>query len=239
MPQPLVSGAFVPAAPFQNADYNTLIPRAIEYAELKMYRDTDLNLLYTRKTDSLTNFTIGQRTVAVPGSIIIPEQVAAITPAGSTIANGTRVQFHPVSLDFINQAWPQAGVTYTPSVDGPGPWWCLLDPSTIVVAPTPPAAYVMEVTGVYRPAALAQTANATTYLTLNLPDLFTAASMIFWTGAMKDYGAQSDDPRMAISWTTVYDDLKKGAAVESARQRSQGPGWAAYTPTTVAIPSRS
>ena len=239
MPQPLASGAFNASAPFLNTDYNTLIPRCIEYVENKMYRDPDLNFIYTRKVDNTASFSTGSRSLSVPGGIIVVEEVAAFFPVGTTASNGTRVQFLPSSLDYINQAWPNASVTYPPQVAGPGPWFAMQDNTTIVVAPTPNAAYNVEVVGVYRPAELQQTASSTNYLTLNLPEMYVAASMIYWTGVMKDYGAQTDDPRMALSWTAQYEELKKGAAVESARQRAQGPGWTAFNPTTVATPPRN
>lgn len=239
LPQALASGVFNATAPFLDANYNVIIPRAIEYAELMMYRDPDLNFITTRKVDASGNFTSGSRSFITTGNIIIVEQLAAITPVGAGPAGGTRVQFQRTSVDFINQAWPTEATVAAPSVAGPGPWFAMLTDTAAIVAPTPDQNYTAEVTGVFRPTPLAQNAAATSYLTLNLPDLFIAASMIYWAGVMKDYGAQTDDPKLAQSWSNQYEVLKKGAAVESARQRAQSAGWSPYTPTPVATPPRS
>lgn len=244
LPQPLASGAFNQSQPFLDSNYNTVIPRAIEYAENLIYRDPDMIWLQTRKTDHTGTTTTGTRSFTIPGDqasggIEIVESLALITPSGQSPETGTRVGCLPVSIDFINFAWPQASVTQAPSPAGPGPYFAMLDNQTAVIAPTPDAAYTVEVTGIYRPASLQMVATSETYLTDNFPDLFTAASMIYWTGVMKDWGAQSDDPRMAMSWTTQYETIKKGVTVQTARQAAQGPGWTPFQPTTIATPPRN
>lgn len=239
LPQPLLS-PFTAAGPFVDSNYNTILPRCIEYAELMIYRDPDLNLLHDRETLATSVTTSGTRTFTLPTAIIIAEQVMALTPAGATSANGTRITYLPASVDYINLIWPNASATATPGTAGyPQPVFAMLDDTTCVLAPTPDATYTMEVTGIFRPATLAQSNAATTYLTTAYPDLFLAASMIYMTGVMKDYGAQSDDPQMATSWTAQYNQIKRNGATEEARKRQAGVGWTAYPPTPIATPPRS
>lgn len=238
MPQPLAA-SYTDAAPFQLADFNALIPRAIEFTENLMYRDPDLDFPNTTDVDNSASFTAGNRLLTIPGNIIIVEQLAAWTPVGSTSANGTRVQYWPASLDVINQAWPQQSQTAAPNPNGPGPYFYMISDTQVAVAPTPDQNYAAEFTGVIRPAPLAQSATATDYLTNKYPDLYLAASMIFWAGVMKDYGQASDDPRLAVSWESVYRNQKSGAVAETARQMAMAAGWTSQTNAPLATPSRS
>ena len=89
---------------------------------------------------------------------------------------------------------------------------------SIVMAPSPGAAFAVEVIGNIRPTPLSAT-NTTTFLASYLPDLFFAASMIFVSGWQKNFGAQADDPRMAMSWETQYQGLLSSAKIEELRKK--------------------
>jgi hypothetical protein len=75
-------------------------------------------------------------------------------------------------------------------------------------------------------------------LTQYFGDLFIAATMIFWAGYQKTFGAMSGDPQQAMTWEENYQNIKKGAAIEEARKKFQGPGWTGYAPTPTATPPR-
>jgi hypothetical protein len=47
--------------------------------------------------------------------------------------------------------------------------------------------------------------------------------MISVSGFQRDDGAQADDPKLAISWESVYQELKGSAMEEEQRRRGQGP----------------
>ena len=72
--------------------------------------------------------------------------------------------------------------------------------------------------------------NTTTILTTYVPDLFMAASMVFASGYMRNFGSQADDPRMSQSWENQYQLLKASAQTELARQRFESWGWSSGSP---------
>lgn len=199
-------------------DFNTLLPRAIEYAENRIYRK--LIFLAERKTNSTLTFTAGSRTLNIatlsPQALVV-EGVAAILPAGDVPAAGTRAQYFVSSLDTIDSVWPQESVTAAPTaVDFPS--WAMKDNVTIVVQPTPDQNYTVELTAIFPPTSLSSS-NTSTYLTLVYPELFIAAGMVYWTGYQRDYGASSDDPQFAVSWESQYLKLEAEAEAEERRRR--------------------
>jgi hypothetical protein len=229
------------AAPSSIPDFNTILPRSIEFAELMMYRDPDLDFLAARTTDSTTVCTPSSRLLSLPAQIVVPISLNIVTPAGAGPDQGTRNNVEIVQKAFIDTFFATASSISTPSI----PQYCALVAEnnsslikTAVLGPAPDSAYTCEWFGIFRPAPLSAT-NTTTFLTLYLPDLFLSAAMIFWSGFQRNFGAQSDDPKMALSWRALYEDQKKGAAVEEARKKSQGPGWTAFAPTPVATPPRA
>lgn len=227
------------------ARYNNDIPYVINYAELLMYQDPELDFLATRTTDSSQVTVSGSRYVTIPPSFVVVERVTLVTPAGKAPddAGATRVPLIRATPAVINMMWPAASVTAAPKFGLTH--WSIFDQqetspaSQIRIGPTPDGAYTVEYAGTFRPAPLAQTAAATTFLTTNLFALFTAASMVAWAGLMKNYvaaGVQGavDDPGMAVTWMSVYNGLKKGAAVEEARKKSLSAGTSVYSPAPLA-----
>jgi hypothetical protein len=55
----------------------------------------------------------------------------------------------------------------------------------------------------------------------------------------RNYGAQTDDPRMAVSHETQYSSLRDSALAQEQRMRGQGTGWSANLPTPLAQPQRT
>jgi hypothetical protein len=92
------------------------------------------------------------------------------------------------------------------------------DQWTIILGPAPSAPYNIEILGTIRPVPLSPT-NSQTFLTQYLPDLFTAASMVFMSGYQRDFGSQSDNPQQAQSWENQYQLLFKSANAEEMRKR--------------------
>lgn len=216
------------ATPFSDASYNTWLPRAIEAGEQRIYRELDL--LFTRATDASGSLTSNQRQFTLPvtqGAFVVVEEVAVFSPAG------TRILLLPVSKPYIDACWPTNTPAFTPSVPSV---WCPYNQTTIFVGPAPDTTYGMEITGTVRPAALSNT-NTSTVLTVNLPDLFLAATMVSWCGFQRDYGAQSDDPRSALSWEAAYQAALKSAGLEEVRKKFQTQGWSSKLPSPVATPA--
>lgn len=210
---------------------SALLEAMISYAELRIYRELDF--LYTVMEADTTDLTPGTRTKAVPSSIIIVNSMAAITPASTASAAGTRVPLQRVSMEFLNQVWPSTATQGVPA------YYAMQDNDTIVLAPTPDAAYRLCVQGVFRPTPLSSV-TTTTFLTDNVPDLFIAASAIFgFGGLMQNFGAQSDNPQAAQSWEQQYQNLRAGVDMENLRSKAWATSWQPWSPSPQAKESRT
>ncbi len=205
-------------------NFSTFLPGCIDYAEQRIYRELDL--LATRVT-STGSFAANTRTFAYPvtnGSYVVVEEINAITPVGATVSSGTRNPLQPVSQQFLDFVYPS-------NVSGTGvPLYFFPYTSTAcMIGPVPDQAYDVEVVGTIRPTPLSST-NTTTFLTNYLPDLFIAASMVFGSGYMRNFGSQSDNPAQAQSWENQYQILKGSAATEEARKKYQSLAWQSELP---------
>ena len=226
-----------------DANFQAIIPRAIEYAELRIYRDFDFLCTLASQVATLTG---SSRNVALPSNVIVCQSANVITPVSATIPdNGTRNPLRRVGLDYVNAVWPSSTPPTTPSI--PAVYAEIGTPTigsvitagslNIVVGPAPDAAYTLEVIGTVRPSALSPS-NPTTFISVNMPDLLVAASMIFISGYQRDFGAQTSDPQAAMSWSMQYDALKAGVLLEELRKKAASVEWSPYFPTPGANQAR-
>jgi hypothetical protein len=215
-----------------DVDFVAIFPSLIDYAEQRPYRELDLLNTVTRQTGLLTS---GSRDFTLPttsGRFVVTNGINVITPYTQTNPNsGTRNQLSPVSRDWMDFNWPSTTGTGTPTD------YAMITDQTVILGPVPDQAYTVEVIGTIRPTPLSAS-NTTTYLTLYLPDVFFAAGMIFGTGWQKNFGAQSDDPKMATSWEGQYQTLIASANVEEQRKRYASGAWGSLSPTPIATPGR-
>lgn len=214
-------------------NFQAILPSAIDYAEQRLYSELDLLSTVTRDNAPLV---AGNRNLTLPtnnGRFVVTNGLNLITPAGTTNPDaGTRVQLIPVSRDYLDS------VGGSPAFTGPPTSFAMITDQTIIVGPQwPDGAYTVEVVGTIRPTPLSAS-NATTYLTLYVPQLWFAATMVFMTGYQQNWGAQSDNPQMAVSWEAQYQTLFKAVDVEESRKRYASGGWGSLSPTPVATPSR-
>ncbi len=173
------------------------------------------------------------------GTFQIISGINIITPASTTADMGTRNPCTPVSRDVLDLIWPNSTGATVPNM------FCYLSQSLvpsqttgILFGPWPDASYTVEVIGKIIPTPLSAT-NTITFLTLYLPDLFLAASMIFFTGGfMKNFGSQSDDPRQSQSWETQYQLLKSSAENWECRKKFSGASWTSKQLEPMAAPQR-
>lgn len=210
-------------------NFLNILPDIIDYAEQRLYRELDI--LNTVVTDSSAALTSGNRNFTLPqsnGRFVVTNGFNVYTPAGST---NSRVQLIPVSRDVLDAIYPSADGADVPSMIA------MITDQTVIVGPWPDANYTVEVIGTIRPTPLSAT-NTTTYLTLYLPDLMVAASMIFASGYQQNFGAQSDNPQMASSWEGQYEKLIPSAGVEEQRKRYASGAWGSLSPTPIATPTR-
>lgn len=216
-----------------DSNFQSILPSCIDYAEQRLYRELDLLNTVTRDSAALTannrNFTLPSNN----GQFVVTNGFNLITPAGTTNPDsGTRTQLTPVSRDFLDAVGGSPSYTGTPAN------YAMITDQNLVVGPAwPDQNYTVEVIGTIRPNPLSES-NPQTYLTLYLPDLWFAATMIFMTGFQQNFGAQSDNPQMAVSWAQIYDKLFASANVEEQRKRYSSGAWGSLSPTPIATPSR-
>lgn len=204
--------------------FASIIPGMIDYAEQRIYRELDL--LSTVVRDSSSALVAYNHNFALPtsiGTFITVQALNVITPVSTAPDSGTRNQLTPVSRDYLDAVWNSLSGATVPA------FFSVLDGSNVIVGPWPDAAYTVEVVGTIRPTPLSQS-NPTTFLTNVLPDLFVAATMVFVSGYMRNFGSQSDDPRMSASWEDQFTKLLSSAAREEIRKKfASPPGWTSYS----------
>lgn len=206
-------------------EFFNFLPNCIEYAENRIYRELDL--LNTTVVNSTNSLTAGSRNFTLPsnganGVFYTVTGVNVITPVGATPDTGTRNQLAAVSVDYLNAVWNSGATLAIPQQ------FAMVTQFNMVVGPWPDQNYTLEIVGTIQPAALSPT-NTTTFLTTYLADLFVAASMIFASGYMRDFGAQSDTPQQAQSWESQYEALLKSALLLELRKKWAGPAWSPFS----------
>lgn len=219
--------------PTTDADFVGILPSIIDYAEQRIYRELDL--LSTVVRDQSSTLTTNSRNFTLPsgqGRFVTTQGVNVFTPVGTTT---TRNQLTPQTRDYIDAAWPSETAASASTVPSS---FAMITDQTIIVGSPPGAGFTVEIIGTIRPAPLS-VSNPNTFLTDYLPDLFMAASIVFGSGYQKNFGAQADDPKMAVSWETQYQSLKASAMVEELRKKWQSVAWSSQSPSPVATPTRS
>lgn len=214
--------ALLAAESESNADFLSNLPSAIAYAEFRIYSELDL---INTKSQAEVDLTASNREKSISATnVIIVESAYVVTPAATAGDSGKRNPLQRASKEFIDFFWPTMSNTGLPT------HYTMKDNATVIVAATPDAAYKLGVYGPTRPTPLSAS-NTTTFLTTNLESLFLAASMVFMAGYQKNFGAQADDPKMAMSWEQQYQTLKSAANLEELRRKAQSFAWQAYAPT--------
>ena len=209
-----------------------ILDQAISYTELRIQRDLDL--VATIAMTQGSNMTAGSNTFLLPANIYILQQLMIDT--GTEIVGLT-----PQSKEYMNAMYTSKTAQGTPvdfavleitNYDGTN-----TGQLQVFVGPTPSSAFPTYVTGTYRLTPISQN-NSSNYLTNQMPDLYLAASMIFMSGWIRNFGSQADQPQMAQSWEGQYQLLLKSAEVEEARRKYQASAWTSMSPAAVATPTR-
>lgn len=223
--------ATLSVVPETDPNWLAILPSAIDYAELRIYRDIDLLSTVSTNTSYTTTLNASKVTLAA-GTFVTLQNVNVITPAGTgTPDAGTRVPLLPVTKEYIQYAWPSSTNAAVPQ------YFAMIDERSFSLGPWPDGAYTLEIIGTIRPPSLSAV-NTTTFISEYLPDLFLMASMIFISGYQRNFGRQSDDPAMSQSYESQYQALLKGAMVEEYRKKFAASGWTSNSPSPVATPTR-
>lgn len=196
-------------------------PNALDYAQDRIYRELDL--LNTVTSVSSLKTTANLRTFSFSAAgINVLQDVNIITPFTTTNPElGTRNSCTISDKSLLNAVYNSPATVGTPVN------FAFLDNQTLLFGPWPDQAYTVELIGtlnVTSPVLQLSPTNTTTFVSTYLPDLLIAGCMIQFTGFMKNFGAQSDNPQMAVSWEDQFSKLRDSAAVEDARRRFQSAG---------------
>lgn len=177
------------------------LPAIVEQATLRCCRDADF--LALRRVASFTVAAdAGQFTA--PADYMMAHRI-------SVVVDGQRL---PVSQRDESFLWEFAGAPGWPR------YWAEPEAGRIVLAPAPDVACEGEIAYTARPALLSAD-NPETWLSRFAPDLFFYAAMVSATGYLKNYGAQSDDPRSGLSWEAQYQAALPGVKREESRRKGE------------------
>jgi hypothetical protein len=237
----------VPNANVNDPNFVAILPTIVDYAEQRCYRELDLLTAEARQWFAMTpyqrsqTFSVNNVVLSIqnpPQQILVVERVK-IWPAnevpspppvsGPPVFTGEPA--FPTSVDYLDAVY--SGIFPNPGPMGRPVNFALLDDQTLAFGPMPDQAYLFEIHGSARPVPLYNALGSvsgvadgtqTTFLTQVLPDLFLAAAMVSASGYRKNYGAQADDPRMAVSWESQYNELLGSAKTEEVRKRFLGWG---------------
>lgn len=204
-----------PAMPPTDPYFAQILPEIIDQAELRIYRALDPQ--NTTQSGTVTT-TPGSMTLQLPSAVYVVENMQIQATASGVPDIGSQTVMTAVDKGFLYSVYPPA---YAATAKGQPLYYYMQDQTTAMIAPSPDQAYTIGLTYTFRPTPLSAT-NTTTMLTQIWPDLFMAASMSAASAYQKNFGSQADDPKMAMSWETIYQDLLKGALEEESRKMSMG-----------------
>jgi len=218
-----------------DADFNTIIPAMLDYAELRIQRDLDLLPLLTSNSYS---FTAGHKVLSIPTSDFVTVQ---------TVAVGVNAPLLPVSKEFLQSVYSD------PSFQGQPLYFAMtggdtatggLTNNNITVGPYPDQSYpatiygTQRMTSLYAYAVAPEAGTQMTFISAYLPDLLLQAGLIFISEYQRNFGAASNDPSMGLNYENQYQTLLKGAMVEEARKKFSASAWSSMSPPLVASPTR-
>lgn len=210
-----------------------ILPNAIDYTELRIQRDLDL--LATVSSNTTFGLTANQRALSfTQGTFVTIQDVNILKPVGQSNPNSaTRNPCLPVAKEFLDYTYPSSSGAAVPV------WFAMLNQNTLYFGPWPDQAYTVELVGTVRFTPLSAS-NTSNWLSLYVPDLYIAASMVYLSLYQRNFSAAqaSNDPAMAGSWEQQYQLLKSAALIEEVRKKFQSTAWSSQSPSPAATPSR-
>jgi hypothetical protein len=225
--------ATMAVVPVDDPNFQIIIPQMINYAELRMQRELDF--LSTMTQNTTYSLTANNSLLSISTSSFVTLQTVQIQNAAGVIT-----PLLPVTKEYLQNVWGTSGSPGTPTLfavyggdAGSGGEIA----QNIIVGPWPDTSYNVILTGTIRAEPLSAT-NATTYISVYLPDVMIMASMIYISAYQRNFGRMNDDPQMAQSYESQYQALKAGAMVEESRKKFQAAAWSSMAPAPIASPTR-
>ena len=187
----------------------TIVNDFIEHAELKIFRQVDLDVFRKYKTATLT---AGDAFISMPGAIPTDFEYARYINifgtsglSGSSLTANDRVFLDKRDRSFMNEYRSDRTATGVPK------YYANWDNDTILLAPAPNAAYTIELAYNALPTGLSSS-NTTTWVSNNMPTLLLYACL---TEAFKFL----KNPNMASMYAQSYQELLTPLAAEQVGRR--------------------
>ena len=187
----------------------TIVNDFIEHAELKIFRQVDLDVFRKYKTATLT---AGDAFISMPGAIPTDFEYTRYINifgtsglSGSSLTANERVFLDKRDPSFMNEYRSDRTATGVPK------YYANWDNDTIILAPAPNAAYTIELAYNALPTGLSSS-NTTTWVSNNMPTLLLYACL---TGAFKFL----KNPNMASMYAQSYQELLTPLAAEQIGRR--------------------
>jgi len=221
-----------------DAEFNTLIPQMLNYAELRIQRDVDLLPSQTQRTYLLP---ISSNLLQIPVDDFVTIQTISV------VNGAAQIPLHPATKEYLQNVYNDSSSTGQPkffAMYGGDQAGGGNVSNNIVFGPYANNEYSLVVTGTQRLPSLykfgvtATAGTATTFISANLPDLLIQASMIYISQFQRNFGAASNDPNMGPTYELQYMNLLKSAAVEEARKKFSASAWSSMSPPVAASPTR-
>ena len=146
----------------------------IEHAELRIFRDVDLDVFRKYQTATLTS---GDPFISMPGAtptdFEFARYITIFSPSGSLggLTDNERVYLQKKDTSFISEYAPNRTSTSIPK------YYANWDNDTIILAPTPNAAYTIELAYNALPTGLSSS-NTTTWVSTNAPQMLLYACLV-------------------------------------------------------------
>jgi hypothetical protein len=221
-----------------DAEFNTLIPQMLNYAELRIQRDIDLLPSQTVNTYTLN---LNSNLLQIPTDDFVTIQTIGIVNGTATIPllPSTKEYLQNVYNDSSYTAFPQFFAMLGGDLASGGTLY-----NNIIVGPYSNSTYGVTVTGtvrlpsLYKFASQALANSGKTFISTYLPDMLIQASMIYISQFQRNFGPAANDPNMGPTYELQYQNLLKSAFVEEARKKFEASAWSSMAPSLAATPTR-
>jgi hypothetical protein len=185
---------------YTEVDANVFTPAVINtfitFAENRILRDIDLDVF---KLEVTGNMTSGNKFLTAP-SDILTHRYLMVTSGTDQIF----LDFRDTS--FMKEYWPNGSTTGVPK------YYSVWDQNTFYIAPTPNAAFVVEMGYIYRPEQLSST-NNTTWISTNAPEA------LFYACLIQAYSYTKGPPDMMATFDASYKQAIQGLGIEQQGRR--------------------
>jgi|FreactTroBogLake_1042271.scaffolds.fasta_scaffold05544_6 hypothetical protein len=222
-----------------DTNFNAIISQMLNYAELRIQRDLDLNQSMVPNTNY--NFSSGNNVLSISIDDYVTLETVSIVSGTSTIP------LNPTTKEFIQNTYndssylsiPQYFAIYGGDASTSGNTY-----QNIIIGPYPNQNYPALLVGTIRMPSLYQFANtsqantSTNFISTYLPDLLIMASLIYISAYQRNFGRMSDDPSMAQSYEGQYQALLRPALTEEYRKKFEASAWSSSSQSPVATPTR-